>query len=64
MDIILSVLLLIAASPFMLLTALAIKLYDHGPVFYSQVRCTKGGKEFAIYKFRSMIVDAEKKGGV
>lgn len=64
LDIILSVLLLIAASPFMLLTALAIKLYDHGPVLYSQVRCTKGGKEFAIYKFRSMIVDAEKKGGV
>lgn len=64
LDIILSVLLLIAASPFMLLTALAIKLYDHGPVFYSQVRCTKGGREFAIYKFRSMIVDAEKKGGV
>jgi exopolysaccharide biosynthesis polyprenyl glycosylphosphotransferase len=64
LDIILSVSLLIAASPFMLLTALAIKLYDHGPVFYSQVRCTKGGKEFAIYKFRSMIVDAEKKGGV
>lgn len=64
LDIILSVLLLIAASPFMLLTASAIKLYDHGPVFYSQVRCTKGGKEFAIYKFRSMIVDAEKKGGV
>lgn len=64
LDIILSVLLLIAASPFMLLTALAIKLYDHGSVFYSQVRCTKGGKEFAIYKFRSMIVDAEKKGGV
>lgn len=64
LDIILSVLLLIAASPFMLLTALAIKFYDHGPVFYSQVRCTKGGKEFAIYKFRSMIVDAEKKGGV
>lgn len=64
LDIILSVLLLIAASPFMLLTALAIKVYDHGPVFYSQVRCTKGGKEFAIYKFRSMIVDAEKKGGV
>lgn len=64
LDIILSVLLLIAASPFMLLTALAIKLYDHEPVFYSQVRCTKGGKEFAIYKFRSMIVDAEKKCGV
>lgn len=64
LDIILSVLLLIAASPFMLLTALAIKLYDRGPVFYSQTRCTKAGKEFAIYKFRSMIVDAEKKGGV
>lgn len=64
LDIILSLLLLLLASPFMLITALAIKLYDGGPVIYSQIRCTKAGRQFLIYKFRSMIVDAEKKGGV
>jgi len=39
-----------------------IKAYDHGPVFYKQVRCTQGGREFRIIKFRSMKVDAEKDG--
>ncbi len=51
---------LIITSPVTLATALAIKLEDHGPVFYKQKRCTLGGREFEIYKFRSMIVDAEK----
>ena len=51
---------LIITSPVFLATALAIKLEDHGPVFYKQARCTLGGREFDIYKFRSMIVDAEK----
>ena len=46
----------------MLLTALVVKLYDGGPVLYKQVRCTLGGKEFKIMKFRSMSVDAEKDG--
>lgn len=46
----------------MLLIALAIKLYDGGPVFFKQKRCTKDGKVFEIHKFRSMIVDAEKEG--
>ena len=46
----------------MLLVALAVKLYDGGPVLYKQVRCTIGGKEFKILKFRSMRVDAEKDG--
>ena len=46
----------------MLLTAIAIKLYDGGPVFYKQVRCTEGAKQFKILKFRSMKVDAEKDG--
>ena len=46
----------------MLLTAIAVKLYDGGPVLYKQVRCTTGGREFKILKFRSMRVDAEKDG--
>ena len=62
MDIVLSALMLVAASPFMLVTALAIKLEDHGPVLYKQERVTLNGKKFWIYKFRSMIVDAEKQG--
>ena len=62
-DIVCSFILLILTSPFMLLVAIAVKLYDGGPVLYKQVRCTLGGKEFKILKFRSMRVDAEK-GGV
>ena len=61
-DVVCSLILIVLASPFMLITALAVKLYDHGPVLYKQVRCTTGGKEFKILKFRSMRVDAEKDG--
>ena len=61
-DIVLSLAALVAFSPFMLVTALAIKIYDGGPVLYKQLRLTKDGKEFYIYKFRSMRVDAEKDG--
>ncbi len=61
-DLICSLLLFAVSSPFMLLTALAVKLYDGGPVLYRQVRCTVGRKEFQILKFRSMRVDAEKDG--
>lgn len=62
MDILISGAMLIVASPFMLLTALAIKLEDHGPALFKQERVTIGGKKFYIYKFRSMVVDAEKNG--
>ena len=63
MDILLgSVALIIAAIP-MLVVALAIKLEDGGPVFFKQKRMTRGGREFDILKFRSMIVDAEKYSG-
>ena len=62
MDIIISLAMLIAASPFMLLTALAIKLEDRGPALYKQERVTLNGKKFYIYKFRSMVMDAEKYG--
>ena len=61
-DIVVSALALIVASPFMLITAIAIKATDGGPVFYKQVRLTKDRKEFKVIKFRSMRVDAEKDG--
>ena len=53
---------LIVLSPFFLCVAIAVKAYDGGPAFYKQKRLTSGGKEFYLYKFRSMIVDAEKDG--
>lgn len=61
-DILLSLIGIIISSPFMLITALVIKLYDKGPVFYSHIRLTKDRKPFKILKFRSMRVDAEKDG--
>ena len=61
-DLLLAIPLTVIASPFMLITAFAIKLYDKGSVFYKQVRCTKYGREFEIYKFRSMIENAESDG--
>lgn len=61
-DIICSGILVVLASPIMLITAIAIKLYDGGPVLYKQVRCTKDQREFKIMKFRSMKTDAEKDG--
>ena len=62
MDIVCSTLALVVLSPFMLATAIVIKAYDRGPVLYKQVRLTKDGKRYAILKFRSMRVDAEKDG--
>ena len=61
-DIIFSLILAIITSPIMLITAIAIKICDRGPVLYKQIRCTEGGREFKIIKFRSMRVDAEKDG--
>ena len=61
-DVVCSLILIIVASPFMLITAIAIKCYDGGPVLYKQIRCTKDMREFAILKFRSMRTDAEKDG--
>lgn len=61
-DVVASATAIVILSPFMLLTAALIKVYDHGPVLYKQVRLTKDGKRFEILKFRSMKVDAEKDG--
>ena len=61
-DIIFSLLGLIVLFPAFLVIATAIKLDSTGPVFFRQVRVGKNGKEFKILKFRTMVVDAEKKG--
>lgn len=57
MDIVVSLLLIIVTSPFLILIALCIKFYDRGPVFFTQDRLTKDGRVFKLYKFRSMYVD-------
>lgn len=62
MDLLVSGIALLILSPIMLITAMAIKVYDKGPVFYKQCRLTKNGKKFNVLKFRSMRVDAEKDG--
>ena len=59
-DIVASLVALVVLSPVFLVTAIAIWMEDHGSPFYSQIRLTKGGKEFRMYKFRSMCVDADK----
>ena len=60
-DIFLCVFALIVLSPVFLVIAILIKCEDGGPVFFRQTRLTKGCKEFGMYKFRSMCVDAEAK---
>lgn len=62
LDIAISATGLLISSPLFLLIAISIKCTDRGPVFYKQKRLTQGGKEFKIYKFRTMIQDAEKGG--
>ena len=61
-DIVISMTAILLLSPIMIITALSIKIYDRGPVFYKQTRLTKDGRRFEIIKFRSMKMDAEKNG--
>jgi len=61
-DLFCALILTVITSPVMLITAIIIKISDRGPIFYKQVRVTRGSKEFKIIKFRSMKVDAEKDG--
>jgi len=62
-DIIVAGIILILFSPIFLIAAISIKCTDGGPVFYKQERMTKDRKIFMIYKFRTMVVDAEKLSG-
>ena len=61
-DIVFSAVAIIVFSPVFLVVSILIKVYDGGPVLYKQNRLTKNRKEFEIYKFRSMVVNAEKNG--
>ncbi len=61
-DIVASAFLLVTLSPVFLLIALAIKIDSPGPVFYRQERVTQYGKHFRIFKFRSMVTNADQIG--
>lgn len=61
-DIVLAIIMIVITSPIMMITALCVKICDGGSIFYRQVRCTRGNKEFRIIKFRSMIERAEEDG--
>lgn len=59
-DIVVSFTLLTLLSPLFIILAIAIKLDSKGPVFYRQTRVTQYGEHFRIFKFRSMVTDADK----
>lgn len=61
MDIVAGLVGIIVFSPFMLITAIAIKLDSPGPVIFKQTRVGQNGRTFKIYKFRSMYIDAEER---
>lgn len=61
-DVLVSTVMLLLLSPVFLVLAIAIKLDSPGPVFYRQVRITQYGKQFRIFKFRSMVSNADKIG--
>ena len=63
-DIVMSLLLLMILSPVFLVVSIWIKLDSKGPVFFRQVRVTTYGKQFRIFKFRTMCENAEKKGSL
>ena len=63
-DIVVSLLMLVIISPVLLFISIWIKTDSKGPVFYRQVRVTKNNKDFRIYKFRTMVQDADKIGSL
>ncbi|MBN3575785.1 sugar transferase [Vibrio neptunius] len=62
-DVLLASVSILALSPVLLVTAMAIKVYDRGPILFKQKRVGINGVVFEIFKFRSMVVDADKIGG-
>ena len=63
-DVLVSFLMLLLLSPVFLLLAIAIKIDSKGPVFYRQVRVTQYGRRFRIFKFRTMVQNADKIGSL
>ena len=64
LDLVLSLILLLFTWPIMLIFALLIRIESQGPALFTQIRTGLDGKDFVIYKFRSMRIDAEKDGAV
>ena len=62
LDVVLALILTVLLSPVMLILAICIKLDSKGPVFYRQERITQYGRPYRIFKFRTMVADADKKG--
>jgi exopolysaccharide biosynthesis polyprenyl glycosylphosphotransferase len=60
LDVLIAPLMLLLCAPLVLLIAVAIKIDDHGPIFYRQVRIGRNGKHFLMWKFRTMVVGADK----
>ena len=63
LDILIAIFGILIIFPLWILIAVVIKINSKGPVFYKQERCGKNGQNFNIYKFRSMVVDAEEGTG-
>jgi exopolysaccharide biosynthesis polyprenyl glycosylphosphotransferase len=61
LDYLCSVVLFVVCLPFFIIISILIKLSSEGPVFFKQERCGLHGRRFMVYKFRTMVVDAEKK---
>lgn len=61
-DFVLSLVGLVILAPIFIVLAVWIKIDSVGPVFYKQIRVGQNGKDFGLFKFRSMVVDADKKG--
>lgn len=64
LDLVFAIIMLILISPVLLIIAAIIKFSDFGPVFFRQVRITQYGREFRIFKFRTMLVNAEQLGNL
>lgn len=61
-DLLFSLFVLALSSPFFLIISCCVFLYDHGPIFYRALRVGRFGQEFRMYKFRTMVINADKIG--
>lgn len=63
LEIVIALLGLIVLAPFLMICGIVVRMSDGGPVFYRARRVGRGGEEFALLKFRTMVIDADKRGG-